>query len=54
MDKLPNNIRLQFEDGKFGMLNEVFQVIVYENLPLYFNYFKHRDHEKGNCRLMWK
>ena len=54
MEKLPNHIRLLFEDGKSGKFNEVFQEIVCDNIPLYFNYFEHQDHEEDNCQLIWK
>ncbi|KAG5612388.1 hypothetical protein H5410_023669 [Solanum commersonii] len=54
MEKLPNRIRLQFVDGKSGKLIEVFQEIVYDNLPLYCNYCKHQGHDKDSCRLISK
>ncbi|KAH0650006.1 hypothetical protein KY284_029918 [Solanum tuberosum] len=52
MEKLPNRIRLQFVDGKSGKLIEVFQEIVYDNLPLYCNYCKHQGHDEDSCRLI--
>ncbi|KAG5588148.1 hypothetical protein H5410_048582 [Solanum commersonii] len=54
MEKLPNRIRLQFVDGKSGKLIEVFQEIVYDNLPLYCNYCKHQGHDEDSCRLISK
>ncbi|KAG5610584.1 hypothetical protein H5410_021865 [Solanum commersonii] len=54
MEKLPNHIRLQFVDGKSGKLIEVFQEIVYDNLPLYCNYCKHQAHDEDSCRLISK
>ncbi|KAH0765449.1 hypothetical protein KY285_001320 [Solanum tuberosum] len=54
MEKLPNSIRLQFVDGKSGKLIEVFQEIVYDNLPLYCNYCKHQGHDEDSCRLISK
>ncbi|KAG5609867.1 hypothetical protein H5410_021148 [Solanum commersonii] len=54
MKKLPNRIRLQFVDGKSGKLIEVFQEIVYDNLPLYCNYCKHQGHVEDSCRLILK
>ncbi|KAG5600333.1 hypothetical protein H5410_031703 [Solanum commersonii] len=54
MEKLPNRIRLQFVNGKSGKLIEVFQEIVYDNLPLYCNYCKHRGHDEDSCRLISK
>ncbi|KAG5579609.1 hypothetical protein H5410_050236 [Solanum commersonii] len=54
MEKLPNRIRLQFVDGRYGKLIEVFQEIVYDILPLYFNYCKHQGHVEDNCYLISK
>ncbi|KAG5602264.1 hypothetical protein H5410_033634 [Solanum commersonii] len=54
MEKLPNRIRLQFVDEKSGKLIEVFQEIVYDNLPLYCNYCKHQGHDEDSCRLISK
>ncbi|KAH0697025.1 hypothetical protein KY290_014455 [Solanum tuberosum] len=54
MEKLPNRIRLQFVNGKSGKLIEVFQEIVYDNLPLYCNYCKHQGHDEDSCRLISK
>ncbi|KAG5622529.1 hypothetical protein H5410_007747 [Solanum commersonii] len=54
MKKLPNCIRLKFVDGKSGKLIEVFQEIVYDNLPLYCNYCKHQGHNEYSCRLISK
>ncbi|XP_059315700.1 uncharacterized protein LOC132066396 [Lycium ferocissimum] len=54
LDKLPNRIRLQFVDGKSGKVVEIFQEIVYDNLPLYCNYCKHQGHDEGSCRLLLK
>ncbi|KAG5591217.1 hypothetical protein H5410_041731 [Solanum commersonii] len=54
MEKFPNRIRLQFVDGKSGKLIEVFQEIVYDNLPLYCNYCKHQGHDEDSCRLISK
>ncbi|KAG5607774.1 hypothetical protein H5410_029266 [Solanum commersonii] len=54
MEKLPNCIRLQFVDGKSGKLIEVFQEIVYDNLPLYCNYCKHQGHDEASCHLISK
>ncbi|KAG5625174.1 hypothetical protein H5410_010392 [Solanum commersonii] len=51
MKKLPNRIRLQFVDEKYGKLIEVFQEIVYDNLPLYCNYCKHQGHDEDSCHL---
>ncbi|KAG5614532.1 hypothetical protein H5410_014356 [Solanum commersonii] len=54
MEKLPNRIRLQFVDGKSGKLIEVTQEIVYDDLPLYCNYYKHQGHDEDSCRLISK
>ncbi|KAG5582894.1 hypothetical protein H5410_053521 [Solanum commersonii] len=54
MEKLPNRIRVQFVDGKSDKLIEVFQEIVYDNLPLYCNYCKHQGHDEDSCRLISK
>ncbi|KAG5576218.1 hypothetical protein H5410_056352 [Solanum commersonii] len=54
MEKLPNRLRLQFVDKDSGKLIEVFQEIVYDNLPLYCNYCKHKGHDKDSCRLISK
>ncbi|KAG5604740.1 hypothetical protein H5410_026232 [Solanum commersonii] len=53
MEELPNRIRLQFVDGKSGKLIEVFQEIVYDNLPLYCNYCK-QGHDEDSCHLFSK
>ncbi|KAG5610005.1 hypothetical protein H5410_021286 [Solanum commersonii] len=54
MEKLPNRLRLQFMDGKSGKLIEVFQEIVYDNLPLYCNYCKNQGHDEDSYRLISK
>ncbi|KAG5576204.1 hypothetical protein H5410_056338 [Solanum commersonii] len=54
MEKLPNRIRLQFVDRKSSKLIEVFQEIVYDNLPLYCNYCKHQCHDEDSCHLISK
>ncbi|KAG5616081.1 hypothetical protein H5410_015905 [Solanum commersonii] len=54
MEKLPNRIWLQFVDRKSGMLIEIFQEIVYDNLPLYCNYCKHQGHDEDSYRLLSK
>ncbi|KAK4737005.1 hypothetical protein R3W88_000702 [Solanum pinnatisectum] len=54
MEKLPNRIRLQFVNEKSGKLIEVFQEIVYDNLPLYYNYCKHQGHDEDTCHLISK
>ncbi|KAG5581937.1 hypothetical protein H5410_052564 [Solanum commersonii] len=54
MEKLPNRITLQFVDRKSGKLIELFQEIVYDNLPLYCNYCKHKGLDEDSCRLISK
>ncbi|KAG5572606.1 hypothetical protein H5410_062372 [Solanum commersonii] len=53
-EKFPNRIRLQFVDEKSGKLIEVFQEIVYDNLPVYYNYCKHQGHDEDSYRLISK
>ncbi|KAG5589759.1 hypothetical protein H5410_040273 [Solanum commersonii] len=54
MENLPNSIKLQFMDGKSRKLIEVFQGIVYDNLPLYCNYCKHQGHDEDSCHMISK
>ena len=42
LGKLQNHLRLKFVDEKSDKLIEFFQEIVYDNLSLYFNYWKHQ------------
>ncbi|KAK4714270.1 hypothetical protein R3W88_020177 [Solanum pinnatisectum] len=39
-----------FVDGKYDKLIEVFQEIVYDNLPLYCNDCKHQGHDEDSCQ----
>lgn len=54
IEKHPNRVRLQSLDIKSGKVLEVFQEIVYDNLPLYCNCFKHQGHDESTCRLLLK
>lgn len=49
MDKHPKCVRLQSLDKTYGNINEVFQEIVYDNLPLYCNFCKHQGHDDNTC-----
>lgn len=53
-DKLPKRVRLQHVDNSTGKVLEVFQEIIYDNLPAYCNVCKHQGHEEEVCRLFLK
>ena len=54
MEKLPNSIKLQFVDKKFGKLIKIFLEIIYDNLPFYCNYCNHQGHDDDSYRLISK
>lgn len=54
LDKHPNRVRLQSVDTISGKVLEVFQEIVYDNLPLYCNCCKHQGHDETTCRRLQK
>ncbi|XP_060212234.1 uncharacterized protein LOC132639858 [Lycium barbarum] len=45
LDMHPDHVRLQYVDGKIGKVVEELQEVVYDNLPLYCNHFKHQGHD---------
>ncbi|XP_009605837.2 uncharacterized protein [Nicotiana tomentosiformis] len=52
--KLPQHIRLQHVDNESGKILEVFQEVVYDNLPGYCTVCKHQGHVESACRLLIK
>lgn len=54
LDKHPKRVRLQSLDKITGKIIEVFQEIVYDNLPLYCNLCKHQGHDENTCRFLLK
>lgn len=41
-------------DNSYGKAVEVFQEVVYDNLPGYCNFYKHQGHEEAAYRLHTK
>lgn len=54
MNKHPKRVRIQSLDKNSGKIVEVFQEIVYDNLPLYCNCCKHQGHDEKTCRYISK
>ncbi|XP_075089127.1 uncharacterized protein LOC107806652 [Nicotiana tabacum] len=54
LDKLPTRIRLQYVDNASGKIVEVFQEVIYDNLPGYCIYCKRQGHIEEMCRLLLK
>nr|XP_009773649.1 PREDICTED: uncharacterized protein LOC104223846 [Nicotiana sylvestris] len=54
LDKLPTRIRLQHVDNASGKIVEVFQEVIYDNLPGYCIYCKRQGHVEEMCRLLLK
>lgn len=54
LDKLPTRIRLQHVDNASGKIVEVFQEVIYDNLPGYCIYCKRQGHIEEMCRLLLK
>ncbi|XP_019260723.1 PREDICTED: uncharacterized protein LOC109238702 [Nicotiana attenuata] len=52
--KLPQRVRLQYVDNESGKVVEVFQEVVYDNLPGYCNICKHQGHVESACRVLKK
>lgn len=52
LDEHPDRIHLKSVDNNIGKILEELQEVIYDNLPLYCNHYKHQGHDENMCRLL--